>query len=124
MTQKKATREVKKETTPEKVYPTETKSLSAPLDRYVSVVQKRIVENLTYPSSAKEAGFQGTVKLSLLLSYRGELLEAKVKESSGYNILDENALKVAKEISSYPPFPPSIEAKEILVDVPIAYRLD
>ena len=124
MTQKKAVREVKKEITPERVYPTETKSLSAPLDRYVSIVQKRIVENLTYPSSAKEAGFQGTVKLSLLLSYRGELLEAKVKESSGYNILDENALKVAKEISSYPPFPPSIEAKEILVDVPIAYRLD
>jgi len=99
-------------------------NISTPLARYASIVQKRILEKMTYPALAKEAGYQGTVKISLHLSFRGELLEAKIKDSSGYNILDENTLRIAKEISSYPPFPPSIEPKELWVDIPVVYKLD
>jgi len=99
-------------------------NLSGPIPEYSAIIQKRILNNLSYPTSAKNAGFQGTVKLSLLLSYRGELLDVKIKESSGYNLLDEYTLKVAKDIGSYPPFPPSIESKEIWIDVPVVYKLD
>jgi len=117
-------REAKKDTGPVMEKRPAGQDISTPLARYTNLVQKRILENLTYPASAKEAGFHGTVKLSLVLSYRGELLKAKIKQSSGYNMLDDNALKVAKETSSYPPFPSSITAKEISVEVPITYRLD
>jgi pilus assembly protein CpaC len=91
---------------------------------YAKMIQKRILENLTYPPLAREAGFQGTVKLGLHLSYRGELLEAKVKQSSGYKIFDDQAINVAKGIVSYPPFPSSIKQKELWIDVPITYQLD
>ena len=91
---------------------------------YSRIVQNRILEKLFYPNSAKTAGFQGTVKLSLHLSYRGELLDAAVRDSSGYKILDEHALAAAKGTTSYPPFPASIEQKELWIDVPIAYKLD
>jgi TonB family protein len=64
------------------------------------------------------------VKLGLKLSYKGELLEAKVINSSGYKILDDNALKTARSISSYPPFPPTIGSKDLWIEVPIAYKLD
>jgi pilus assembly protein CpaC len=119
-------KEVKKEAKPEPAYYTTTtdEDLSTPLGKYASVVKKRILDNLSYPSLAKEASFQGEVKLRLLLSYRGELLEAKIKGSSGYNILDENTLTVAKNSTPYPPFPESIKEKEIWVDIPIVYRLD
>jgi pilus assembly protein CpaC len=106
------------------VYYTAEENLSTPLARYASAVKKSITDKLTYPAMAKEAGFQGTVKLRLLLSFRGELLEAKIKDSSGHNVLDENALRVAKEILLYPPFPDSIKEKEIWLDIPIVYRLD
>jgi TonB family protein len=99
-------------------------NLATPLGKYTSVVKKRILDNLTYPPLAKESGFQGKLKLRLLLSYRGELLEAKIEGSSGYNILDENSLKVAKEISLYPPFPEAIKEKELWIDIPIVYRLN
>jgi len=33
-------------------------------------------------------------------------------------------LKVAKDISPYPPFPSSIEEKELWIEVPVVYRLD
>lgn len=114
--------EVKKNTTASS--PVSSETLSDPLAGYAKVIQRRILEHLTYPSSAKEAGFQGTVKLSLRLSYAGELLEAQVKSSSGYKILDDNAISVAKAVTAYPPFPTSIEQKELWIEVPIVYQLD
>jgi TonB family protein len=97
---------------------------STPTVDYAKLIQKRILDNLVYPKVAKDAGFQGTVKLNLKLSYEGKLLGATVKESSGYKLLDDNAVSAAKEVSIYPPFPSSIELKELQVEVPISYRLD
>jgi TonB family protein len=100
------------------------KAVSQPQEEYARIVQKRILDNLNYPAYAREAGFQGTVKLSLHLSYLGELLNAVVKSSSGYKVLDDNALYVAKTVAFYPPFPSSLAQKDLWIDVPIAYRLD
>lgn len=102
----------------------ETSSLPGSVVGYATTIQKRIVERLSYPMAAKQAGFQGTTLLSLRLSYKGDLLETALKSSSDYKVLDDNAIAVAKSIASYPPFPSSIKEKEIWVDVPIVYRLD
>jgi pilus assembly protein CpaC len=95
-----------------------------PVVRYAKIIQKKILENLTYPVAAKEAGFQGTVKLSLKLSAQGDLLDVKVKEPSNYRLLNDNAVKVSKKISPYPPFPPAIKESQLWVDVPIIYQLE
>ena len=95
-----------------------------PVLRYSKLVQKRILDNLVYPAPAKDAGFQGTVKLSLKLSPQGDLLDVKIKEASSYRVLDDAALKMAQETSPYPPFPPEIKKKEIWVDIPIIYQLE
>ena len=95
-----------------------------PVLKYSKLVQKRIVDNLVYPAPAQEAGFQGPVKLSLKLSPQGDLLVAKLKETSGYQVLDDAALKCAQETSPYPPFPPEIKEKEIWMDIPIIYQLE
>ncbi len=91
---------------------------------YSSIVQKRILQSLVYPPSAKQAGFQGTVKLGLHISYIGDLLDAAIKQSSGYKILDDNAVKTAQSIGTYPPFPSFLDAKDIWVDVPVIYKAD
>ena len=95
-----------------------------PVLRYAKIVQRKILENLTYPTAAKEAGFQGMLKLSLKLSAQGELLESKVKEPSSYRLLDDNAIRIAQKISPYPPFPPAIKEAQLWVDVPIVYQLE
>ena len=94
------------------------------LKGYAHVIQKRILDSLAYPSAAKEAGFQGTVRLSLHLSYKGDLLDVLVKDSSGYKIIDDDAITVVKGIVSYPPFPTSITSKDLWIDIPIEYRLN
>jgi pilus assembly protein CpaC len=95
-----------------------------PVLKYSKLVQKRILDNFVYPASAKEAGFQGTVKLSLKLSSQGDLLDAKLKESSNYRVLDDAALKTAQDVSPYPPFPPLIKENELWVDIPVSYQLE
>ena len=95
-----------------------------PVAIYARFIQGRILEKLTYPQLAQDAGFQGTVTLSLYLSSLGELLEVSVKNSSGYKLLDENALTAAKTLFPYPPFPASIKQQELRLDIPIDYRLD
>lgn len=95
-----------------------------PVLRYAKIIQRKILENLSYPAAAKEAGFQGMVKLSLKLSAQGDLLDSKVKEPSSYRLLDDNAIKIAQKISPYPPFPPAIKETQIWVDVPIIYQLE
>jgi len=96
-----------------------------PVTRYSRLVQQRILDSITYPASGRNAGFQGTVKLNLKLSFKGELLEAKIKKSSGYKVLDEDALETAKGISPYYPlFPPAITSQDLWVEVPIVYQLD
>ncbi|MFA5005793.1 MAG: TonB family protein [Candidatus Omnitrophota bacterium] len=99
-------------------------NLPADLKKYTGIVQRRVLDNMGYPVSAKEAGFQGTVKLGLHLSYSGELIEVKVKGSSGYNILDDDAVESARKVISFPPFPESMDKKDIWIDIPVTYQLD
>lgn len=95
---------------------------AGPIGGYAMLVQKRIAENIAYPASAKGTGFHGTVILNLDLSYTGDILGSSIKNSSGYDVLDEHALSVAREIAPYPPFPPSIEDKELHIEIPVTYR--
>ncbi|MBU1999307.1 MAG: pilus assembly protein N-terminal domain-containing protein, partial [Candidatus Omnitrophica bacterium] len=56
---------------------------------YAGLVQKKLMDNFTYPTDLREKGYSGTVKLALHISYFGELLGVTVKESSGYDPLDQ-----------------------------------
>lgn len=91
---------------------------------YAGLIKNLILENVSYPNEAKDAGFEGTVKLSLHLSSEGELIEALIKGSSGYKLLDDNSIEVAKKIPAYPTFPASVEESDLWVEVPIVYKLD
>ena len=91
--------------------------------QYAKIIQERMLSNFTYPPELKESGYQGTVKLRLHISHTGELLDVAVIEPSGYPLLDDQAVAMAKNISSYPPFPVSVEDKELWIDIPVTFQL-
>jgi len=95
----------------------------AALNYYILEVQKTIFQSLDYPRLAQEAGWQGAVKIKLHLNSEGELLDAKISESSGYLSFDDNVLKVAESLP-YPPFPPDIELRDLWINIPIVYEID
>lgn len=66
-----------------------------------------------YPSSreARLGKPQGTVRLWLLISRQGELLDAGVQTSSGSNLLDSEALRTVR-VGQFPAFPEDAFAGE------------
>jgi pilus assembly protein CpaC len=94
------------------------------LTNYTLRIQKLIFESLTYPRLAQDAGWQGAVKLKLHLDYQGQVLEARVSESSGYVSFDKDVVRIAKSLSPYPPIPPDVEIEDLWIDIPIVYRME
>lgn len=90
---------------------------------YSEMIQKRLAESIVYPEEARENGWEGTVKLTLQILRDGTLAYASVKESSGYQLFDECALKTAKSLAPYSEFPTESELQEVNLTVPIVYSL-
>lgn len=91
---------------------------------YVNNVQKKISEGATYPQEAKNYGWQGTVKLDLLILNDGTLAFAIIKESSGHEIIDKYAIAAAKDRAPYERFPSETDLQELSVTIPIVYSLN
>ncbi len=84
------------------------------------IISKIVQKNIKYPFIARRMGWEGKVLISFLLTRNGEIKYLKVEKSSGYKILDENALKTIKRCSKYFPVPPV----DVKIKLPIIYKLE
>lgn len=55
-----------------------------------------------YPREARQEGLEGCVEMNLLVNKRGNVEQAKVTQSSGYQILDDAAIEFAKKLKFNP----------------------
>jgi len=94
------------------------------LNEYVLRVKRKIFRSLDYPRLAQDAGWQGVVRLKLHLNYDGELLEAKIAESSGYMSFDSDTLRIVRSLSPYPSFPTGIDMEDLWIDIPVVYKIE
>jgi protein TonB len=93
------------------------------LTEYVGEVQRKLSQAIIYPEEARQYGWEGTVKLGVLILNDGTLAFVLVKESSGHDVFDEVALNTAKKLAPFAPFPPDTDLKELNVTIPIVYSL-
>ena len=61
--------------------------------------------------------------MRLRVARRGQLLGVRVDRSSGFDVLDQDAVALLEGHGSLPPLPEALEVAEIEVVVPITYRL-
>ncbi len=90
------------------------------LKEKLSVISQIIQKNISYPPIARRMGWEGRVVLSIKLCTDGTVKEIKVLESSGYEVLDRNAVDTVRRVSGLFPKPPV----EVVVKVPVNYRLE
>lgn len=93
------------------------------IDEYVQAVQQKISQAIVYPQEAERAGWEGTVKLSLLILSDGTLATAMIGESSGHEIFDQYTLNTAKNLAPYSSFPSNVDLRELTVTIPVVYSL-
>ncbi len=100
---------------------------AAPLQKEAVPVSRavpRYMENdpPVYPPVARRRGYEGTVLLSVHIGADGTVVESRVKESSGYPILDRAALKTVGRWKFEPASRASVPFA-MWVDVPVRFVL-
>ena len=76
-----------------------------------------------YPPLARERGWEGDVVVRIAVSANGTIASLSVKSSSGYEVLDEQALEMFRKAAARVPVPPALQGMEFAVDVRAIYNL-
>lgn len=81
-------------------------------------IRHAVMKNIGYPERARKMGFEGKTLLSFMVLENGTTSQIKVEKSSGYRLLDDNAIEgVARTVISQKVF------YRVVVRLPITYRL-
>jgi protein TonB len=85
-------------------------------------VMEFITGKLNYPAIARSKGWQGVVKLELLIESDGHISDLHIEETSGYALLDKAALD-SLQLAHVPDAAQWLGGKAIIIIVPVEYRL-
>ncbi len=66
----------------------------------LSFISQIIHNNITYPYIARKMGWEGKVIISFILTKDGRISFLTVEKSSGYRVLDENAIDTIKKFQN------------------------
>lgn len=72
---------------------------------YASGVKSAIVQHKAYPSVAERLGHEGSAKVGFTLSQDGSLDSVAVRESSGFDELDQAAVATVRAAAPFDPLP-------------------
>lgn len=72
---------------------------------YLARVKRRIENRWSYPQEAMAVGIGGELLLVFTLNKAGTLTQIALLQSSGFPVLDEEALRAVKQAAPYDPFP-------------------
>jgi protein TonB len=104
----------------------DTISLDTKDERYVSYarrIKNCILRSWRYPEAAKEDLIEGKLLVLFTLSNDGRMVRAGIAKTSGFGILDEEAIRAIRAASPFPPFPSHLSLKRLHVKAAFDYRL-
>lgn len=93
------------------------------LSSYGRTVSELLARYRQYPPLARLRGWTGAVALRLEIAPQGELVAATVQRSSGHEMLDQEALAMAKRIPRLPPPPAGSDGRPLAVRVKVVFEL-
>jgi periplasmic protein TonB len=85
-------------------------------------LRNKVQESQRYSTVARLNGLEGRVVLRITVKENGELLVA-ITQSSGHDVLDQNAVEQVKRLSPLPLPQPLGRAQQVL-NLPIIYSLN
>lgn len=88
------------------------------IDNYTKYVYETLKKNVYYPTIALRRGIEGVVYIEFSITKSGEIKDIKITKSSGFSILDEASIEIAKKCS-----PLKAPPREIKLSAPIVFAL-
>jgi protein TonB len=98
--------------------------VTQPIESYSSLLANAIAKYKQYPKIAQMRGWQGTVIADLEIDSKGSVISVKIRKSSTYEVLDNEALEMIKKASPFPAPPDNLHGKNFNVLVPISFKLE
>jgi len=90
---------------------------------YAERVRKLIEKHREYPLMARKVRMQGVVLIRCRLTRAGVPVSTEVAAPSAYPLLDQAALRAVSCVRSFPPVPPEVEGEEVILEIPLRFRL-
>lgn len=94
------------------------------LGEYGNLLGRAIAKHKQYPRIAQTRGWQGDVLLDLKLDGNGKVLSATIREGSGYEVLDKQALEMVNKASPFPAPPEALRNRTFNITVPVSFKLE
>lgn len=76
-----------------------------------------------YPRLAIDNNWEGQAEVRMVLGADGAIASIRIKTSSGFEILDQQALEMIRKAKPLAPIPASLRGKGFTVDVPVLFSL-
>ncbi len=83
----------------------------------------RIAESIRYPAEARLNQWQGKVVVQVIITANGDIESVKIVQSSGFDILDQEALALLQRLSPLKLDRP-LGKERIPLQIPIRYALN
>jgi protein TonB len=91
---------------------------------YGSLLSREFAKHKQYPRIAQMRGWQGTTKVELHIDAVGNITSSSVSETSGFEVLDKQALEMVRKASPLPLPPETLRGREFAIIVPVVFRLE
>jgi len=104
----------------------DTISLDTKDERYVTyakLIKERIGLHWKYPPDALERLLEGKLMVVFSLARKGEVIQIKLMKDSGYETLDQEAIRAIRAAAPFPPFPGHIRVSRLNIKASFDYRL-
>jgi protein TonB len=99
-------------------------NFTAALDAYKHQIRQKLVRSTKYPPSAMNNNIQGVATVTFILNRQGQVVGgARLVESSGSPILDDEAQALIQRAKPLPAFPKELELDTLELSVPIMFTL-
>jgi protein TonB len=69
-------------------------------------------------------GWEGEVQLRVTIARKGNIVATQIVRSSGFEVLDQNAVQLVTAAGPLPRPPEHLQNREIQVIVPVHYKLE
>ncbi len=90
---------------------------------YTTLLQAWLEKHKTYPARARLRRQEGIVHLSFTIDRQGQILAHAIERSSGYRLLDQEAVDMLTRAAPLPPMPYDMRQPQLALVVPVQFYL-
>lgn len=92
--------------------------------KYGNTLWNAISKHKKYPRVAQMRGWQGEVIVELELDGNGKISSKKIAKSSGYSVLDNQALEMVEKALPFPVPPEVLRGSNFTITVPVPFKFE